>query len=135
MGAENRSSPRFALQAAVDIRAPGGGSTGRTSNLSRGGFCAIVDTAMARGTDVEVSIALIFDEDVFSEPLELPARVVWATQLGPNQHQLGASFRQLSENQRDYLEMFLRYLAEGMRRAEEEAADDEPYEDEDDPFA
>ena len=134
MAAENWSSPRFALQAAVDIRAPGGGASGRTSNLSRGGFSAVVDTAMARGADVEVSIALIFDEDVFSEPLELPARVVWATQLGPNQHQLGASFRHLSENQRDYLEMFLRYLAEGLRRAEEAAGYDEP-DDDDDPFA
>ncbi len=135
MGGDSRSSPRYALEAAIEIRSPGGGTTGRTSNVSRGGFCAIVNAGMARGADVEVRIALIFDDDAFSEPLSLPARVVWATELGPHQHQLGASFRTLSENQRDYLDMFLRYLTEGSRRAEEAAAGDEPDDDDDDPFA
>lgn len=62
-------------------------------------------------------LSLVFDEDTFSEPLDLPARIVWCTQLG-KEFQVGTAFLPLNADQRSYLEMFLRYLEEGSGRRE-----------------
>ena len=130
MGAENRASPRYALEAEIEVSAASGIARGRTDNLSRGGFAAVVDQAIERGSTVRVKIALVFAEDSFSEPLELTARIVWDTALDDG-HQVGASFINMTADERDYLVMFLRYLAEGAEAADD--ADDQP--EDDDPFA
>lgn len=105
--------PRYAIEASVEFRGPAGSIVGRTKNVSRGGLAALVDTPIAPGSAVELSISLVFDEDTFSEPLALPARVVWCTGLGDEMHQLGTAFLPLSPEQAEYLGMFLRYLREG----------------------
>jgi hypothetical protein len=110
-----RVFPRFALEATVELTARGFVATGRTSNVSRGGLAATVDRAIAPSEVVNVRMALVFDEDTFSEPLDLPVRVVWCTQLA-EVYQLGVAFLPLSSDQRTYLEMFLRYLEEGAMR-------------------
>jgi hypothetical protein len=114
MSRPERQFPRYALEAAVEIRPHGAGPVrrGRTSNLSRGGLCAVVDAAIAAGRTVDVELALIFDEGNVSEAIALPARIVWCTDLGDG-HQVGLSFAALSSGQREYLEMFLRFLEEG----------------------
>jgi hypothetical protein len=133
MGAENRASPRYALEAEIEVSAASGLARGRTDNLSRGGFAAVVDRAIERGSTVRVKIALVFAEDSFSEPLELTARIVWDTQLGSDRHQIGASFISLTAAEKEYLEMFLRYLEEGAESDEDDDDDDQP--EDDDPFA
>ena len=117
MSRPQREFPRHALEAAVEIRPHGGGSSrrGRTANMSRGGLCATVDAAIAVGRTVDVEIALVFDEGGTSEPLALPARVVWCTDLGDG-HQVGLSFHVLSAGQREYLELFMRFLDDGRAR-------------------
>jgi hypothetical protein len=112
MSGEIRQSPRFAVEVAVTMIGAGEPATGRTSNVSRGGLCATVDRTVARGATIEVEIALVFDESSISEPIVLPARVVWVTELGPGQHQVGVSFVALPPQQKTYLDMFIRYLEE-----------------------
>jgi c-di-GMP-binding flagellar brake protein YcgR len=129
---EARQSPRYALEAAVEICAGPLRARGRTNNLSRGGMCLIVEQAVERGAEIEVRLALVFDAETASEPLDLPARVVWSTPLATGHHQLGIAFLSLGTDQRSYLDMFLRYLEEG-QQAEEEV-DDQPSAPED-PFA
>lgn len=113
-----REFPRYALEATVELTARGFVARGRTSNVSRGGMAAAVDRAITPGEVVTVRMALVFDEDTFSEPLDLPVRVVWCTQL-TDAYQLGMAFLPLSADQRTYLEMFLRYLEEGAMRHRE----------------
>ena len=81
---------------------------GRTKNLSRGGLCADVAEPIPTGIDVDVGIALVFD-DAVSEELRLPARVAWCTPLDEG-HQVGVSFRPLDAEHAEYLAVFLRYL-------------------------
>lgn len=115
MSGSAREFPRFALEATVELTARGFVARGRTANVSRGGLAATADRAIAPGEVVTVRMALVFDEDTFSEPLDLPVRVVWCTQLA-EVYQLGVAFLALSSDQRTYLEMFLRYLEEGAMR-------------------
>jgi len=127
MSSPERQFPRYAVEAQIAIRPHGGGARrGRTSNLSRGGLCAIVDAAVAPGRTVEVELALVFDGGNSSEPLSLPARVVWCTDLGGS-HQIGISFLVLTPGQRDYLELFLRYLEDGRTRRPPVAPTDDPF--------
>jgi len=120
-----RQFPRFALEATVELTASGRIAKGRTSNVSRGGLAATVDRPVSPGELVTVRMALVFDEETFSEPLDLPARVVWCTQLS-DVYQLGTAFLPLSADQRTYLEMFLRYLEEGALRSREGSSGGDP---------
>jgi hypothetical protein len=115
MSGPAREYPRYALEATVELTARGFVARGRTSNVSRGGLAATVDRASLPGEVATIRMALVFDEDTFSEPLDLPVRVVWCTQLA-DVYQLGLAFLALSSDQRTYLEMFLRYLEEGAMR-------------------
>ena len=51
----------------------------------------------------------MFDDDVQSEPLRLPARVVWCTALDDT-NQIGVAFKPLDARRTEYLAVFLRYL-------------------------
>ena len=87
-------------------------ASGKTSNLSNGGLCATLDRACEVGSNVELSVTLVFSDDAFSEALNLDARVVWSTAFGDH-HQVGVSFLAITDDQRSYLEIFLRYLGSG----------------------
>ena len=105
-----RAHPRYAHEAAITLRHGGGLElAGRTRNVSRGGLCADLADPIDNGTEVEVDIQLVFEDDVHSEPLSLPARVVWCTSLD-DAHQVGLSFKPLSAEASEDLTMFLRYL-------------------------
>ena len=54
----------------------------RTRDLSRNGVCLIAAEAVAPGAVAAVDLVLSFGNNAFSEPLVLPARVVWCTQIG-----------------------------------------------------
>lgn len=133
MTSNARQFPRYATQAAVELRLADTTVRGRSTNISRGGLCAVVDAHVPSGARVVVSLALVFAEDTFSEPLELPARVVWCTKFAGNQHQLGTQFLPLDEEQQQFLAMFLRYLEEG--EAAKQADEVVGHVEDDDPFA
>ncbi len=109
-----RAHPRYAHEAAVTLHAGGRAIQGRTTNVSRGGLCAELTDALANGTDIEVDIQLVFDEEVHSEPLRLPARIAWCTTLDDG-FQIGLAFKPLSKELNEYLSLFLRYLDDGTR--------------------
>lgn len=90
------------------IRADGAAHEGRTRNVSRGGVCADLAGAVPVGTDIDVDLALVFDE-ALSEPLRLPGRIVWCTMVDEG-YQVGIAFRPLSAELTGYLDLFLRYL-------------------------
>ena len=103
-----REHPRYAHQAVVTLHVAGKSHSGKTQNMSRGGVCADIAEQIPLGTDLEVDIQLVY-EDVESEPLRLPARVVWNTALDES-FQVGLSFQKLTPEMVQYLTMFLRYL-------------------------
>jgi hypothetical protein len=125
-----RSFPRYAIDAAIEVRCGDEVATGRTRNVSRGGLCVELDRALASGQTAEVAIKLVFDDKGQSEALVLRCRVMWSTPFD-RVHQIGVQFDGLVKRDLAYLDMFLRYLAEKADEAEEirEAAR------EDDPFA
>lgn len=122
-----REHPRYATDAAVELRTEDGQRiAGRTRNVSRGGLSALLPVALAQGTRLTATLALVFDSDTFSEPLEVSARVVWSTAIG-DEFQIGVAFVGLDDQQRRFLSMFIRYLDQSAATAD----DSEP----DDPFA
>ncbi len=132
MSENSRRYPRYATEAAVEIKMNDREIRGRSTNISRGGLSAVVDGSLKAGDQIVVSMALVFAEDTFSESLALPARVVWCTEFSDNQYQLGTSFLFLDEEKQSFLGMFLRYLEEGeAARAAEEVVgvveDEDPF--------
>lgn len=115
-----RAHPRYALDLDAEIRFGDLRIPARSRNVSSGGMCFTLDEPLPVGCEVELSMALVFEEEVFSEPLNVRARVVWCTRLG-DKLQVGTCFVGLTNEDRDYLEMFLRYLKEG----EQSGADEE----------
>lgn len=109
--AVEREHQRYAHEAVVTLHAGAKTFRGRTQNLSRGGLCADIAEPILLGTDLEVDVQLVF-EDVESEPLRLPARVVWCTTLDDT-FQVGLLFQKLTADHVEYLSMFLRYLDDG----------------------
>jgi hypothetical protein len=118
-----RQFPRFAIEAEITVRAEVELAHGRTRNLSRGGLCAVVDRAVRPGSLVVLDLTLIFDEGTFSEPLSVPARVVWCTELADHV-QLGCMLLPLQPDQQSYLDMFLRYIEGGQEQDAPDAPDD-----------
>jgi hypothetical protein len=130
---QSRQFPRYAVAAEVELRPGGGGPAvlGRTRNVSKGGLCAVTKASVRLGTDVDAAIALVFKGGAVSEPLVLPMRVVWCTAMGP-EFQIGCAFLGLSAEQRQYLDVFLRYLEDGAADAEppeERGGDEDPFTD------
>ncbi len=93
---------------------------GRTQNVSRGGLCATLADSLPVGVDIDISITLVFDDDMQSEALRVPARIVWCTVVD-DANQVGISFRPLDAQRNEYLGVFLRYLDD--RRAEKRPRD------------
>lgn len=134
-GADKRLFPRFACQLAVELEIPDGRVvTAQSKNLSHGGLCLETAEPVPAGAEVTVRVTLVFDEDSSSEPLDLPARIVWCTPFGGHAHQVGTQFRPLSSERLTYLDMFLRYL-EQQAASERDSDDSREDDDEDDPFA
>jgi len=133
-GAEQRVHPRFDVKAQVEIvRAGGRRVTCMTRNVSKGGVCLDARVGLDAGEDIDVHITLVFDANRSSEPLALPARVMWSTAIGTS-HQVGTQFRQLTKDQSTYLELFLRYLQQAADAAADDDDDDDSDDDDEDPF-
>jgi PilZ domain-containing protein len=112
-----RAHPRYALEVDAQVRLQDRVLPIRTKDVSRGGLCFGAPIPIPAGTPVELSLSLVFDEQTFSEPLVVRARVVWCTTLEPKRHQVGTAFIAMTNEQRAYLDLFLRYLKEGADKA------------------
>lgn len=109
MAITDREHPRYAIDAAIIFHVATGLCEGRTRNISRGGLCATIADALPNGAEIDISIVLMFDDNRHSEPLRLPARVVWSTALD-NAHHIGVAFRPLDALKQEHLAQYLRYL-------------------------
>jgi PilZ domain len=121
MSSDSRAHPRYALEVDAEVRTQAGKIPARTRDVSRGGLALTLGQDLPLGTELTLNLALVFDEETFSEPLLLRARVVWCTRIA-EKYQIGTTFVAMTAEQRAYLDMFMRYLAEGKRRAAAEAA-------------
>ena len=108
--AETRAHPRYALEIDAEVRAGERNLPARTKNISRGGIAVSASEAVAVGTTVTISLALVFNEAAKSEPLPLQGRVVWCSPLAENTYQLGVMFVGVRSEERSYVDMFIRYL-------------------------
>ncbi|MBA3503708.1 MAG: PilZ domain-containing protein [Myxococcota bacterium] len=101
-----------------------GGKTiqGRTQNVSRGGLCADLADAIVVGTEVEVDLQLVFENEEVSEALRVPARVCWCTSVDEG-HQVGLRFKPMNAELAKYLAMFLRFLDSEERVKNEKGRD------------
>lgn len=61
------------------------------------------------GSEIEVDLQLVFDDDAQSEPLRVPARIVWCTAV-EEMFQVGVSFKPMPADRAELLALFLRYL-------------------------
>ncbi|MBA3460497.1 MAG: PilZ domain-containing protein [Deltaproteobacteria bacterium] len=93
----------------MTLRVAGKLHQGRTTNVSRGGFAADMNEKVPVGAEIEVDLQLVFDDDAQSEPLRVPARIVWCTAV-EEMFQVGISFKPIPADRAQVLAMFLRYL-------------------------
>jgi c-di-GMP-binding flagellar brake protein YcgR len=119
MTVENRQHPRYAIELDAEITVAGTSVSGRTHDISRGGFCMLAKQSVPVGASSEVKLALVFSETEFSEHLMLPATTVWCTPL-KGAYQIGVKFTTLDAQNRAYLDLFMKFLDGG-----EEADEDE----------
>jgi hypothetical protein len=110
----DREHRRYAHEASATFVVAGRPHVGKTVNVSRGGLCAALAAPLPVGTDLDVELVLVFEDDARSDALRLPVRVVWCTPVD-DQHQLGLAFRGLTTEQAEYLATFLRFLDDGKR--------------------
>jgi PilZ domain len=111
-----RAHPRYAVEIDAEVTAGDTRVPVRTRDVSRGGLAFVSTMALPAGSEVGLSMSLVFSESSFSEPLRVRARVVWSTELGPGRHQIGTAFTNFTGEQRSNLDLFLRFLREGMSR-------------------
>jgi hypothetical protein len=112
----DREHPRYVVTAAVTIRHGDAEHDGLTTNVSRGGLCALLSSEIPSGAAISVELRLVFDGGATSDSFTVPARVVWATRLD-DAHQIGVAFRGLSAETTRHLDVVLRHLADASRRA------------------
>lgn len=112
-----RQNPRHAIDASIVVHSGSDQQLGRCLNLSSGGLCAALEEALGLGSIVDLAVTLVFDTERHSEPLALPARLVWCTALGEG-FQVGFQFLTLNDEQHAFVAMFLRFLEEGRDAAQ-----------------
>ncbi len=117
---DKRQHPRYAIELDAAITTDDGQVNGRTSDLSRGGFCMLARQAIPVGAACQVRLALVFPDNQFSERLELASTVVWCTKV-KTMFQIGIKFGPLNPQNRQYLELFIKFLDESAGEEEDEA--------------
>ena len=110
---QGREHPRYAAELEAEITVDGERLPGRSKDLSRGGLSVTVAKQVVAGSLAKLRLALVFDEETFSEWLEIEARVVWCAPVGRSgQFQLGLSYQKVTPEARKYLDLFLRHITE-----------------------
>jgi hypothetical protein len=135
--AGQRRDRRYAVDIEATLGLPDGTKCkGRTRDVSRNGICLITTQAVAAGAIVDIELVLSFGDNSFSEPLTLKGRVVWCTALAGS-FQVGCMFEDVTDQQDQFLEMFLQYLDGTLSPKSDDEDDiyiDPGHPDEDDPF-
>ena len=106
---ENREFPRFAM--ALECRVLLGGIVvpGRSKDISRSGISCVLEQPLELSALVDLEMSLAFGDNAYSEPLKLPAMVVWCTTVADG-HQVGAKFVDMTPELKRLLEVFIEYL-------------------------
>lgn len=119
MEKDQRRAPRYALEVDCLILGdePEDTLRARTRNLSRSGISCQVTQPLDAGAAVILDLALSFGHDEYSEPVRLPATVMWCTQVAETSWQLGLRFGQLRPESRRFLDLFIAYL-DGLERSD-----------------
>lgn len=132
---QRRKHPRFAVDMEAKVLTALGTHKARTRDLSRGGLCFVLPMPLKVGMDFSIEMSLIFGENTFSEPLTVPGKIIWCTPVEGG-YQMGASFLSTDGQTKQYLEMFLNFLANGVddegedaEVPEDQAEMEEEYED------
>lgn len=112
VGKPEREHQRYAHEAAISIHVGGKVHQGRTTNVSRGGLCADLAGTIPIGTEVEVDMQLVFEDDSKSDALRIKAHVVWCTTVDEG-FQIGLAFRGMNADKTKLISLFLRYLDDG----------------------
>jgi hypothetical protein len=125
-----RIDRRFAVEVEAEVTTEAGTFGAITRDVSRGGACFLVLAPMAVGSGFSIALSLVLGANTFSEPLRINGRVVWCTRTAEG-FQIGAAFEPLDAATKEFLQMFLSFLARGIDAVHGQAADDE-HDDEDD---
>ena len=104
-----RRHPRFNVDVEATIKRSTGDFKARARDLSLTGICLVSSAPLPVGSIETISLVLAFGQGAYSEPLGLPARVVWCTRIGQS-YQVGAMFHDVTDEQDSYLDMFLQFL-------------------------
>jgi hypothetical protein len=80
-------------------------------DVSRSGICLLHSAALPAGDQRRVELMLELGDEQFSEPVQLPMRIVWSTPLPSGEVQLGAAFDQLDVQQKQALSSILYFLS------------------------
>lgn len=108
-----RRHRRFAVEMAAEVVTDGGRFSARTRDLSRGGICFLLFASLEVSSTFTAELSLVLGDNALSEPLVLSGKVVWCTAVEEG-YQIGATFLALDKTTGDYLNTFLRLLAEGV---------------------
>ncbi len=138
---DGRRHKRFSVEVEAVVRDGAGRIVrARTRDVSQTGICLISTDPVTTSDLLQVELVLSFGDDAYSEPLNLASRVVWCTRIGTS-YQVGAMFESVTDEQDNFLEMFLQFLdgtlaPKGVEGYPEPAEDDGPQsaEDKDNPF-
>jgi hypothetical protein len=118
-----RRDRRYVVDVDATVHLPEGQPLkARTRDVSRNGICLVASQALPVGTQVNLELVLSFGNNSYSEPLTLTGRLVWCTNLAGS-FQVGAMFEDLTDQQDQFLEMFLQYL-DGTLSPQDEGDDD-----------
>ena len=104
-----REHLRFAHESAVTFHLGSKTLAGRTINVSGGGLCVEVATAIKAGTDLVLDLLLRFEDKSASETMRIQARVAWCTTVDES-FQLGIAFRPIDGVQAQEVAVFVSHL-------------------------
>ena len=108
-----RVDERFGVEVEAEVTSGAATFSAITKDVSRGGACFVVTAPMAVASSFSMSLSLVLGENSFSEPLKLAGMVVWCTRTDEG-FQIGAAFGPMEPDIREYLQMFLNFLAKGV---------------------
>jgi len=106
---QRRAYHRYEVDVAADLRVGAEVFAARTRDLSEGGVGLITELPLPDGADIWVSLFLTIDEieDESTEPLPVPGKIQWATEIEPGVHHLGVKFGEIDPAEREVLRSFL----------------------------
>ncbi|MDZ4694649.1 MAG: PilZ domain-containing protein [Deltaproteobacteria bacterium] len=142
-GNDNRRARRFTVDVEASVKTSFGSVVrSRTRDVSQTGICLISQDAVPVQDLLDIDLVLAFGNNSYSEPLSLKSRAVWCTPIA-EVFQIGAMFEGVTDEQDNFLEMFLQFLdgtlaPKGVDGYSESSSDDDEEEDaadKDNPFA